>query len=66
MCEIERLKRRARKLYLSVQRELDNVDCGLSMLCVIRPHVGRNIDEFREVWARLQTLDPTAPKGCPL
>jgi hypothetical protein len=66
MGEITRLKARARRLYLSVQADLDSVDCGLSMLCYIRPSVARDIEAFRVTWARLQALDPTAPKGCPL
>jgi hypothetical protein len=64
--EAKRLKAEARSIYIDVKRQLDTVDCGLSLLCYLRPKVGRDIDRFRVVWARLAELDPDCPKDCPL
>jgi hypothetical protein len=60
--EIDRLKRRARALHRQMERELDSVDCGLSLLCFIRPHVGRIVTEFDAIVARLKEIDPSFPK----
>jgi hypothetical protein len=66
MNEIKRLKAEARALYMDVHKQLDSVDCGLSLLCYIRPSVGRDLAKFKEVWAKLQDLDPDCPKESPL
>lgn len=62
MTEIERLKRRARKLHRQTMAELDSVDCGISMLCFIRPHVGKLVREFDGIIARLKLIDPEFPR----
>jgi hypothetical protein len=60
--EIDRLKCKARKLYRRMMRELDTVDCGISMLSFIRPSFGRLVAEYDATIARLREIDPSFPK----
>jgi hypothetical protein len=60
--EIGKLKLKARRLHRRIESELDSVDCGLSLLTFIRPHVGRIVTEFDETVARLKQIDPDFPK----
>jgi hypothetical protein len=60
--EIDRLKREARRLHRLIEANLDSVDCGISLLCFIRPRVGRYVAEFDAIVARLKEIDPGFPK----
>jgi hypothetical protein len=64
--EIKKLKSKARGLYIDIKRHMASVDCGLEFLCYVRPSVGRDVEEFRAVWAQLQEVDPDCPKEAPL
>jgi hypothetical protein len=63
MSEIERRKRRARELYRQMQAELDTVDCGLSILGSLRPHVRQIVADFDAEIAWLRANDPAFPKS---
>ena len=60
MAELERLKRKAKSLYLKAQVP-DDMDCGRKLAEYIRPHIGIARREFSEVWKQIKALDPQAP-----
>lgn len=60
---IKKLKAEARGLYTQIQRELDTVDCGISMLSMIRPSFGRLINRYDAIITELKKIDPEFPNG---
>jgi len=60
MSELERLKRKAKKLYLKAQ-SFGHMSCGRNLAENIRPDIGVARQEFNRVWKKIEALDTNAP-----
>lgn len=61
--EISRLKRRARRAYLTMSAEGRGLDCGHALAQVINPRYSEAARTFDECMARLREIDPSCPRG---
>lgn len=59
--ETSRLKRKARQLYLTMDRCRASADCGEALLREISPTYSESRAEFERVMGRLREIDPSAP-----
>jgi hypothetical protein len=58
---IDRLKKRARGAALTVNRALEDMDCGIHLAGFIRPSVARAEAVYDNAMKRLQRIDPDCP-----
>lgn len=56
--EIWALKRKARRLYMEMDRMQEESDCGHKLLCEIYPHYQQLQNDFDAVMYRLRQIDP--------
>ena len=59
--KIERLKRKASRLYVDYSDHLDSLDCGANLAEHISPILARKRLAFDEVMAQLIEIDQNAP-----
>jgi hypothetical protein len=60
--KIERLKRKARGLYLQRAAMLDETDCGHALKMFISSGYASVDREFKKTWAELRELCPECPE----
>lgn len=63
MAEIDKLKRRATKLYRSIRSRANNANCGNALLSYISPDHEAEQRELDTILDRLRSIDPAFPKG---
>jgi hypothetical protein len=61
LSEIERLKRKARRLYRQRAAIFDSYDCGHSLLMFISSRYAGVHTEFEKVMQQLSEIDPSCP-----
>ena len=61
--ELERLKRKARKIYKKYLIESDKFDCGNSLAEHISPKIYELKQKFNKIMDKMEMIDPYAPNG---
>ena len=57
------LRRKARRIALSIHAQLDSMPCGVHMALQLRPGLLSRAERFDTIMDRIREIDPKAPAG---